>query len=94
MKLIFNNGSGLKLVSFPTEIVLTHKDPVIFTTWVRSIREAIIDKAGGVPSAKGNEMRRRKDQLKTIRKHLQHRQSSGFVNYMSQDYNKKSALKQ
>jgi hypothetical protein len=46
MKLTYSQTSELKLKSFPNEIILTNSDPVIFTTWVRKMREAIMESNG------------------------------------------------
>ena len=61
MKLTYSQTSELKLKSFPNEIILTNSDPVIFTTWVRKIREAIMESNGSKPINKGNEIRRRRN---------------------------------
>ena len=61
IKLSYEQASDLNLLSFPREIVLTHKDPVIFTTWVRAIREAILDKAVNGPKTAVHEHRFRRD---------------------------------
>ena len=61
IKLSYEQASELKLLSFPREIVLSHKDPVIFTTWVRAIREAILDKAANGPKTAVHEHRFRRN---------------------------------
>jgi len=66
IRLSYEQTSELKLLSFPREIVLSHKDPVIFTTWVRAIREAILDKVANGPKIAVHEHRFRRNQLNTI----------------------------
>lgn len=94
IKLSYEQASELKLLSFPRQVILTHKDPVIFTTWVRAIREAILDKTANGPKTAVHEHRYRRDQLNTIkssfaardiasRQLLQSKYSSGLANYKS-----------
>jgi len=61
IKLRFEQASELKLLSFPRDIILSHMDPVIFTTWVRAIREALLDKAVNGPKTAVHEHRYRRN---------------------------------
>lgn len=92
IKLRYEQASELKLLSIPREVILTHKDPVIFTTWVRAIREAILDKTANGPKTAVHEHRFRRDQLNTIKSSIGVRDkastqllqySSGLANYKS-----------
>lgn len=47
IKLTYDMATHLKLLSFPKEIVLTHKDPVIYNTWVRTLKKAICKNNSG-----------------------------------------------
>jgi hypothetical protein len=88
MKLTYSQTSDLKLVSFPKEIILTNTDTVIFTTWVRKLREAIMESNGIQPINKGNEMRWRRTQLTAIRNGVKQKQtpsSSTFLQFNSRD---------